>query len=263
MLDNDSDEDANRAELLSKLESKSKVSESNRRGFLRFSGRAATVLAAIPGLSRFASGASQDDQLSATVEKYESPKVVRDTIESEGEDLLQELADQGLIKHSAVSNLETDNILTGKEITYINKGIVDEGVIIFGYIYDGTPTAQVQVVEQTQEHVLRIIVEPEIDRSYAVVQPKKAGTEDTFVTTNSNDPDPEPEAPCTSSGWDNGCWRNPSENCSCTDWDPCNCWEVKYACCTDGSCRIYDYRANRCAAPSSGCCREVSCSDLC
>ena len=234
--------------------------EANRRRLLKSSGGLATALAAIPGLSKVADAAGlqqrpDNAQLKAMADEFQRQPVVEQALRAQGSDLLEVLAERGILERPSFADFETGTIHS-----HSNPSKEDEGVIILSYDDTNGGTAQIQVLHQIPDGRLRFFVEPHADRSYAIVeydnQPDKTIMADGSEVGIQKD--------CSTEWKSNGCNYDPSYDCACTEEDPCPCSDTEVRCCQRLGCSIVGYRySTGCITAPEGCCTHYDCTRYC
>lgn len=162
----------------------------NRRGVL---GAIGGVIASLPLVSlparakdRSETTTRQEKRLAKQrriLKKYDSPKTVRAALQNHGSELVSALAEDALLDSGSVDNLNIQSLWNPTEFA-----TSEEGVKVSGATVAGTPTAHVQVAKRTADRRVVLIVQPEIDRSYAII--KGPNTEPELVTATTNGVEP-------------------------------------------------------------------------
>lgn len=113
--------------------------------------------------------------------KYSLPKQVRKAVKNHAGDLLTEIANQGFIESGNVEVLPTGAIRPDK--TVLKPGETFRGVGISTSLSGEVNTALIMVSKHTPNHHVAIYVQPEAEKSYSFVTPKKGG-ESTFLRSS-------------------------------------------------------------------------------
>ncbi|KZN25653.1 hypothetical protein A4G99_04110 [Haladaptatus sp. R4] len=258
MSDRDTNEDVKRSDVLRDVTKTASETKTKRRGFLRSSGGIAASLAALPLVSRVTSAAepqSAEERLHELAKKHESPEVARKAVEETGGELLRALSTRGLLADADVNSLGIEEILPHQD-----SSKVDDGVIVLAYDHKGTLTTQVQIIKRLADSRLRIMVEPQLDRSFALVEPDADEESATVITTN--DDGVTVQRNCDTS-WYGGCNHNPSDDCGCTENSMCGCYQTEVRCCQTLGCSITGYKYGNCVTTPSGCCTHEGCESFC
>ncbi|ODR83156.1 hypothetical protein BG842_22935 [Haladaptatus sp. W1] len=258
-MQRDSDDDIRRSDVLRDVHESARETETKRRGFLRSSGGLAASLAVLPLISNVTSAEPDltptKERLNSIAKEHESPAVARKAVRATGGELLRALSDRGLLEDASVESLGIDEVLPHQD-----SSRVDNGVIVLSYDHKGTATAQVQIIKRLSDRRLRIMVEPHVDRSFALVEPD-ADDEPTKVITT-NDDGVTVQRNCDTS-WYGDCNHNPSDDCGCTENSVCGCYQTEVQCCQLLDCSITGYKAGNCVTTTSGCCIHEGCDSFC
>ncbi|MFC7080922.1 hypothetical protein [Halorussus caseinilyticus] len=141
------DAETNRRELLSSVSDDVSKTNARRRSVLR--GAAATALATV-GLTNAAAAIDPSDEaeLQAVKQKYSTETEMRATVETHGRDLFDLLADHGYVSDAEMDELDNWYVAAWK--------------------VDGTATARIDSLQEYGDGQLRVSIEPETGRRYAV-----------------------------------------------------------------------------------------------
>lgn len=149
----------------------------NRRGILSTVSGFVTLLPLGTRLVR-AESSSEEERLAEQrriLKRYDSPEKARDAIQNHGSELLVALANEGLLGSGSVSDLDVESLWNPAEFA-----TSEEGAKVSGATVDGTPTAHIQVAKRTATRRVVLIVQPEADRSYAIIEDR--GSDSQIVT---------------------------------------------------------------------------------
>lgn len=210
--------DDSRRDVLASVGSDSTEPNTERRSILR--GAAATALATVG----FTSTAAALDptgrvELDLVERRYRSPEAKRTAVQRHGRELLELLTGRGYLDAADV-----DELTTG-------------GLTVAGRRVDGTATAHVRASETLDGAEVLVAVEPEADRSYAVVE---EGSETLILDPQADEDEVDPD----------GCLVGTA--CFATGGCDSNCQYLETYCCDDGSCYT---------GTSQGCCEGTCYSD--
>lgn len=210
--------DDSRKDILSSVGTEAEETDTGRRSVLR--GAAATALATV-GFTSTAAAVDPTGRLELDLVKrrYRSAEAKRAAVQQHGQELLGLLAERGYLDAADVGELVTSELQ------------------VFGRRVDGTATAQIRTTETLDGDEVVVAVEPEADRSYAVID-GDAGMEIL-------DPDADGDDVST-----DGCLVGTA----CFSGGTCdsNCLYLEVYCCDDGSCYT---------GSSQGCCEGTCYSD--
>lgn len=142
----------------------------DRRSVLKAIGAAGTSSVAIGGVA----GATGDDRhseesidrLREVKQRYQNQSQIRQAVALHATDLLKELNERNLLPHQSVQELDV-----GKPLTKNEFHDVQEGVNVLGLFQDleETPTAHILVRRQHNDNNVLIVVRPEAEEAYAVI----------------------------------------------------------------------------------------------
>lgn len=97
-------------------------------------------------------------------QSYETPSAVKAEVEEQAPELLKNLAERNFIDQPSIDTFSADSFSTGKDFDEIESGIllkpIEKG---------DTVLAHITLVESLSDSQLRVHVEPETNRSYAVI----------------------------------------------------------------------------------------------
>lgn len=210
--------DDSRREILDSVGSDAEETNTGRRSVLRAT--AATALATVG----FTSTAAAIDptgrvKLDLVQRRYRSLDAKRQAVQRHGRDLLELLAERGYLDAARVDELSTDRLT------------------VAGRRVDGTATAHVRTTETLDGDEVVIAVEPEADRSYAVIE----GDSGTVLLDPQADEDEVDTDGCI-------------VGTACFAGSTCdsNCEYLEVYCCDGGSCYTGSYQ---------GCCEGTCYSD--
>lgn len=155
-----------------------KTSSVNRRQFVKALG-AASSAAGIGALGVNSASADQephalsklsseeksqlDQKLGQVQTPYNTPAAARKAIRTYGDELLDELERRDVI--TSPSELKTDEFTPREQLSAER-----EGMGITAFLADGVPTTHIHTSVKTGDHHLTVVVEPQLDRSYAILK---------------------------------------------------------------------------------------------
>lgn len=108
--------------------------------------------------------------------EFEDPITARAAVAEHADVLLDELAERGVLATASAAAFPADELLTPAEYSGVTEGATVRGVQI-----DGEWDAEVVTSTETDSHAIELVVQPNRDRSYALVDPKDGG--DTYRLT--------------------------------------------------------------------------------
>lgn len=162
----------------------------NRRGIL---GAIGGVIASLPIGTQLAGAQSsseevpvEEDRLAEqrrVLKKYDSPQKAREAITNHGSKTVAALAKEGLLDSGSVADLNVESLWNPAEFA-----TSEEGVKVSGATVAGTPTAHIQVAKQTTTHRVVLIVQPEVDRSYAIIKDQNSDSQLVTATNSGVEP---------------------------------------------------------------------------
>lgn len=97
-------------------------------------------------------------------ERYDTPSAVKAEVEEQASELLENLAERNLIDQPTAKTFSADSFSTGKGFDEI-----DSGILLKPIEKGGTVIAHITLVESLSDGQLRVHVEPENNRSYAII----------------------------------------------------------------------------------------------
>lgn len=157
----------------------------NRRKFVQAlsAGTGAITLASTGGFVGASSTPDDvnEDDLIAAGREYASPAQIITTFQEQGEELIQSLQQKGVIGDQDIENIVSENI-----VSPINLGEEDYATSVAGTIHEGTPTAHLMSKYSNSGYKIELIIQPQVDRRYAIVHPKEEDGQ-TFVVDPSLD----------------------------------------------------------------------------
>lgn len=129
---------------------------------------------AVAGVAFTGSATAGSRPVPAEVEQvkaeFEDPITARGTVAEHADALLNELADRGVLAAGSAAAFPTGELLSPGEYSDVTEGATVRGARI-----DGEWDAEVVTSTDTDDHVVEIIVQPNRERSYALVDPKGGG----------------------------------------------------------------------------------------
>lgn len=127
------------------------------------------------------------NEVQSAREPYESPHAAEEAIQTYGKRVFDELDQRGIIPSISSFELNTDELTSFD--TYVERR---EGMGVTGFLYNGSPTAHIYVSRKISDHHITIVVEPQVERSYAIVRESAENHDDvllidTSVSTSTSD----------------------------------------------------------------------------
>jgi len=99
--------------------------------------------------------------------EFDDPVTARETVAERAGPLLDELAERGVLATASASAFPADDLRDPSEYSDATEGATVRGVHT-----DGEWDAEIATSTETDAHVVELVVRPNQDRSYAVVDPK-------------------------------------------------------------------------------------------
>lgn len=152
----------------------------NRRSVLR-----AVGASAVAGVS-FAGGAAAErrpvpEELQRVKGQLDDPITARETVAEHADPLLDELAERDVLATASTAAFPSDQLLDPNEYSDATEGATVRGVRV-----DDEWDAEIATSTETADHVVELVVRPNRDRSYVLVDPKDGG--DMYrITADAND----------------------------------------------------------------------------
>lgn len=151
----------------------------SRRSVLRSVGGAGSSLALLNTAS--VTEASEHYDSYPEVEKYESKQVVSEAVQSGGAEILDGLAEQGLITEPSVSALPLDTFIKDAEI--LSATDEKEGFAVSWIVTDDGPTVHITVSLNTANYGVAFVIQPEVGNAHAFIAPRTDEEEKQLLTT--------------------------------------------------------------------------------
>ena len=210
----------------------------DRRSVLKTIGASAVAGVAFAG-STTASSRPVPAELEQVKAEFDDSVTARAAVAEHADALLEELADRGVLAAGSAAAFPTGELLSPGEYSDVAEGATVRGARI-----DGEWDAEVATSVETDGHAVEIIVQPNRERSYALVDPKDGG--DMYRLTSEQNGDVgvdnhcHDESQCLSyfqcdSG--SSCQRQERHCCdddgdgtedNCTDWYNDGCCAIQY-----------------------------------
>lgn len=99
--------------------------------------------------------------------RYDSPEMIRQTVETHADGLLNNLSEQGILDSGSVEDLPLEEFKEGRRT--LVPADDPRGVGIDAVRIDGKDTALITVSANTEDENLSIYVQPEREKSYSIV----------------------------------------------------------------------------------------------
>ena len=208
----------------------------NRRTLLK--GIGAAVAVSSGASSSVAAADGPNSQYTPEVHRYVedayTPSVIRETVEEQATDVITALAESGYIEAASTDEFDLDTYYEDKSL--VRPEDRDEGTSVTTLVRDGKLTAHVMVSKNTPSHDIALYVQPEIDRSYAIIRSKTESNKEIVLDPKVGETTVEP-------------------NCElgyCCETTYCVDEQCSSVVCGSGSCYWYTYRitADCCPQPS-------------
>lgn len=131
----------------------------DRRGFL-----AGTVASLAAALGFSVPAAATSDPAVRAAGEYDTEGAVRSAVADGTRELRSTLSEQGYLETAAAAELLEPDLLSIPE--YL---AADEGIVSYGTVHDGEPTAGISITRQFDRYDLKVVLFPETGETYAVV----------------------------------------------------------------------------------------------
>ena len=207
----------------------------NRRGFL--AGALASVATTL-GFSVPAAAGS--DPAMEAASRYDRPGAIRSAVAEGTRELRSTLAERGYLATDATAELLEPDLLSIPD--YLDA---DEGIVSYGTVHDGEPTAGIAITRQFDSYDLKVVLFPDLAKTYAVVLHDDAEAEIVRPGATSDGPSTHGHSGCGGCLVGSGCdrwydgyqyWCVPKAIYECNDCGTV-CHDDDFTC--DSSCNDY------------------------
>lgn len=196
------------------------------------------ALTATAGFSKPGIGtAARREERKAAASEYHSTEAVNEAVTNYAADVLNTLADNGVLATPSIAELPTET-LYAKPSKYADA---DEGTVVFGIHDDDSVIARIQIMKRVSDNArLVVVVVPAREHSFAVVESETptmgmgSRTRGTEAVTQD----------CGGCYYDEYCWVG------CAP-DSCECLIHQVPCCTSVGCDGCCYVTNNVCSPCS------------
>lgn len=188
------------------------------------------------GLTNAQPSVSREARMAAARD-YDSTKKIRRAIEEHASNSLKELSESGVLNSRPIAELPLDVIHRHPR----EYAAADDGVITFGIEDEGSAIAKIQVTKSLSgDRQLTLVVVPELEHSFAVVESSDASTTHgkSYTTSDVTTQD------CGACYHDEHCWVG------CGPYS-CECLIHKVPCCSSVGCDDCCYVTNTVFGPCS------------
>ncbi|WP_049972151.1 hypothetical protein [Haladaptatus cibarius] len=202
----------------------------NRRSVLKSLGIAATAVGGA-GVGSAQSGRKvAKDEVQTLKARYTSA-TLRSTVEERTRDVITQLAEAGYISTASVDEFDLGEAPEGARLSARDE---EEGTGVTAFRKDGKTTAHIMISKDTDDYGIGLYVQPQLDRSYAVVYSKADETQTVVDPTKDVSTQGEvvcwTETSCTNDECDWFCLNPGSSNPQCHAVYT----EIEEQCCDEG-----------------------------